>query len=80
MVVAGVLVLGVLDGLVAAVVLVAAEDAASLAPSDFFAVASAVPAGFSELPSAAAAFLFDPPEYRSEYHPPPLRMKFADVI
>jgi hypothetical protein len=27
-----------------------------------------------------AALLFEPPEYRSEYQPPPFRMKFPDWI
>jgi len=31
-------------------------------------------------PDELVDFLFDPPEYRSEYQPPPLRMKLPDTI
>lgn len=31
-------------------------------------------------PALSPPFLFDPPEYRSEYQPPPFKMKLPDVI
>lgn len=33
-----------------------------------------------ELSPLASDFLFDPPEYASEYHPLPRRMKLPEVI
>ena len=67
----------VLEGALAVLDVVLAGGAAQApAPSQ--------PEGFAQVepesPADALAFLFDEPEYRSPYQPPPLSMKLPEVM
>lgn len=69
----GVLLLGVLGGggAGAALVLLLLELSLVVAGADVVLLSLFV---------SVTPFLFDPPEYRSEYHPEPFKMKLAELI
>lgn len=69
---------GVLEDVVDAVLDDVLAGGAAQAP------APSQPEGFAQVepesPAEALAFLFDDPEYRSPYQPPPLSMKLPEVM